>query len=268
MSKNIEIYGLRSIIEAVNSSKEISKVLLIKSSASSSLFRSLVEKLEKKNIKYTYVPKEKFNKYKNKNHQGAVAILSPVPLISIEELVKSTYNESEELTYLLLDGVTDTRNFGAIIRTSVAASVTGIIISQNNSAPINSDVIKTSSGSVFNIPIARVNNLKDAIIHLKSIGIEIISLSEKASKSIYNKDYKKSVGLILGSEDKGITKGVLNLSDDILMIPISSNIDSLNVSAAFSAVIFELVRQRNYWGKKCNLVKKKNWLLLEFFHHF
>ena len=257
MSKNIEIYGLRSIIEAVDSSKEISKVLLIKSSASSSLFRSLVEKLEKKNIKYTYVPKEKFNKYKNKNHQGAVAILSPVPLISIEELVKTTYNESKELTYLLLDGVTDTRNFGAIIRTSVAASVTGIIISQNNSAPINSDVIKTSSGSVFNIPIARVNNLKDAIIHLKSIGIEIISLSEKASKSIYNKDYKKSVGLILGSEDKGITKGVLNLSDDILMIPISSNIDSLNVSAAFSAVIFELVRQRNYWGKKCNLVKKK-----------
>jgi 23S rRNA (guanosine2251-2'-O)-methyltransferase len=241
MSKNIEIYGLRSIIEAVDSSEEISKVLLIKSSASSSLFRSLVEKLEKKNIKYTYVPKEKFNKYKNKNHQGAVAILSPVPLISIEELVKSTYNESKELTYLLLDGVTDTRNFGAIIRTSVAAGVTGIIISQNNSAPI-----KTSSGSVFNIPIARVNNLKDAIIHLKSIGIEIFSLSEKADKSIYDKDYKKSVGLILGSEDKGITKGVLNLSDDILMIPISSNIDSLNVSAAFSAVIFELVRQRNY----------------------
>ena len=131
MSKNIEIYGLRSIIEAVDSSEEISKVLLIKSSASSSLFRSLVEKLEKKNIKYTYVPKEKFNKYKNKNHQGAVAILSPVPLISIEELVKSTYNESRELTYLLLDGVTDTRNFGAIIRTSVAAGVTGIIISQN-----------------------------------------------------------------------------------------------------------------------------------------
>jgi len=267
MSKNLEIYGLRSIIEAVDSSKEISKVLLIKSSASSSLFRSLVEKLEKKNIKYTYVPKEKFNNYKDKNHQGAVAILSPVPLLSIEELVKSTYNESTELTYLLLDGITDTRNFGAIIRTSVAAGVTGIIISQNNSAPINADVIKTSSGSVFNIPIARVNNLKDAIIHLKSIGIEIFSLSEKASKSIYDKNYKKSVGLILGSEDKGITKGVLNLSDDILMIPISPNIDSLNVSAAFSAVIFELVRQRNYWTKKCNLVKK-NWLLLEFFHHF
>ena len=267
MNKNLEIYGLRSIIEAVDSSKEISKVLLIKSSSSSSLFRSLVEKLEKESIKYSYVPKEKFSKYKNKNHQGAVAILSPVSLLSIEELVKSTYNESTELTYLLLDGITDTRNFGAIIRTSVAAGVTGIIISQNNSAPINADVIKTSSGSVFNIPIARVNNLKDAIIHLKSIDIEIFSLSEKASKSIYDKNYKKSVGLILGSEDKGITKGVLNLSDDILMIPISSNIDSLNVSAAFSAVIFELVRQRNYWTKKCNLVKK-NWLLLEFFHHF
>lgn len=255
MSKNIEIYGLRSIIEAVDSSEEISKVLLIKSSASSSLFRSLVEKLEKKNIKYTYVPKEKFNKYKNKNHQGAVAILSPVSLVSLEDLISNTYNEKDDLTYLLLDGITDTRNFGAIIRTSLAANVSGIIISQNNSAPINSDVVKTSAGAVFKIPIARVNNLKDAIIHLNSLGVSIFSLSERGTNTIYDVNYKKSIGLILGSEDKGISKGILKLSDDVIKIPISAEIDSLNVSSALSAVIFEVVRQRNYWSKKRNLVK-------------
>lgn len=244
MNKNIEIYGLRSIIEAIDSSKEISKVLLIKSSSSSILFRSLVEKLEKESIKYSYVPKEKFNKYKNKNHQGAVAILSPVPLMSIEELIELTYNESKQLTYLLLDGITDTRNFGAIIRTSVAAGVTGIIISQNNSAPINSDVIKTSSGAAFKIPISKVQNLKDAIIHLRSLEINVFSLSEKATKSIYDINYNRSVGLIMGSEEKGITKGILKLSDETLKVPINPNIDSLNVSVAFAVVIFEIARQR------------------------
>ena len=147
---------------------------------------------------------------------------------------------------MLLDGVTDTRNFGAIIRTSVAADIDGIIISQNNSAPINADVVKTSSGGVFKIPIARVSNIKDAILYLNSINVEIISLSEKAEKTIYEVDFKKSVGLILGSEDRGISKSILGLSSDVIKIPISSKIDSLNVSVAFSAVIFELVRQRSF----------------------
>tara|TARA_E500000178_G_scaffold258746_1_gene255494 strand:+ start:261 stop:998 length:738 start_codon:yes stop_codon:yes gene_type:complete len=241
-----EIFGLRTIIEAVNASKEISIVYLSRSSNKSSLFRSLINLLENKKIKFSFVPKEKFNKYKDKNHQGAVAILSPVSLESLENLISKTYNEKENLTYLLLDGITDTRNFGAIIRTSLAANVTGIIISQNNSAPINSDVVKTSSGAVFKIPIARVNNLKDAIIHLNSLNVSIFSLSEKGTNTIYDVNYKKSIGLILGSEDKGISKGILKLSDDIIKIPISKNIDSLNVSAALSAVIFEVVRQRNY----------------------
>jgi 23S rRNA (guanosine2251-2'-O)-methyltransferase len=145
-----------------------------------------------------------------------------------------------------LDGVTDTRNFGSIIRTSLAAKISGIIISENNSAPINSDVIKTSSGAVFKIPIAKVNNLKDAIIHLNSLDIKIYSLSEKAERNIYNIDYNQSIGLILGSESKGISKGILKLSNDLIKIPISSQIDSLNVSVAFSAVIFEINRQRNF----------------------
>ena len=247
MDKKIEIYGIRSIIEAIESSKDISRVYLLKSNShKSSLFKSLVSLLENNNIKYSFVPKEKFKKFENKNHQGAVAILSPIKLLSIEELISVTFNKISSKTYVLLDGITDARNFGAIIRTAVASNVDGIIIPQNNSAPVNSDVIKTSSGGVFRIPIARVNNIKDAILHLNSIEINIISLSEKANKTIYDYNFKESTAIIMGSEDKGISKGVLSLSNEILKIPIDSKIDSLNVSSAFSAVAFEIIRQRNF----------------------
>ena len=247
MDKKIEIYGIRSIIEAIESSKDISRVYLLKSNShKSSLFKSLVSLLENNNIKYSFVPKEKFKKFENKNHQGAVAILSPIKLLSIEELISVTFNKISSKTYVLLDGITDTRNFGAIIRTAVASNVDGIIIPQNNSAPVNSDVIKTSSGGVFKIPIARVNNIKDAILHLNSIEMNIISLSEKANKTIYDYNFKESTAIIMGSEEKGISKGVLSLSNEILKIPIDSNIDSLNVSSAFSAVAFEIIRQRNF----------------------
>jgi len=247
MDKKIEIYGIRSIIEAIESSKDISRVYLLKSNShKSSLFRSLVSLLENNNIKYSFVPKEKFKKFENKNHQGAVAILSPIKLLSIEELISVTFNKISYKTYVLLDGITDARNFGAIIRTAVASNVDGIIIPQNNSAPVNSDVIKTSSGGVFKIPIARVNNIKDAILHLNSIEMSIISLSEKANKTIYDYNFKESTAIIMGSEEKGISKGVLSLSNEILKIPIDSKIDSLNVSSAFSAVAFEIIRQRNF----------------------
>ncbi len=247
MDKKIEIYGIRSIIEAIESSKDISRVYLLKSNShKSSLFRSLVSLLENNNIKYSFVPKEKFKKFENKNHQGAVAILSPIKLLSIEELISVTFNKISSKTYVLLDGITDARNFGAIIRTAVASYVDGIIIPQNNSAPVNSDVIKTSSGGVFKIPIARVNNIKDAILHLNSIEMSIISLSEKANKTIYDYNFKESTAIIMGSEEKGISKSVLSLSNEILKIPIDSKIDSLNVSSAFSAVAFEIIRQRNF----------------------
>ena len=166
--------------------------------------------MENNNIKYSFVPKEKFKKFENKNHQGAVAILSPIKLLSIEELISVTFNKISSKTYVLLDGITDARNFGAIIRT------------------------------------ARVNNIKDAILHLNSIEINIISLSEKANKTIYDYNFKDSTAIIMGSEEKGISKGVLSLSNEILKIPIDSKIDSLNVSSAFSAVAFEIIRQRNF----------------------
>ena len=247
MDSQIEIYGIRPIIESIESSKDISRVYLLKSnSQKSSLFKSLVSLWENNNIKYSFVPKEKFKKFENKNHQGAIALLSPIKLLSIEELMSMTFENKASKTYALLDGITDARNFGAIIRTAVASNVDGIIIPQNNSAPVNSDVVKTSSGGVFKIPIARVNNIKDAILHLNSLEINIVSLSEKADKTIYDYNFKESTAVIMGSEEKGISKSVLSLSNNILKIPINSKIDSLNVSSAFSAVAFEIMRQRNF----------------------
>ena len=250
MEKKLEIYGARSIIEAINANQNIDKVLLLKSSKSS-LTKSLVNLIIKKNISHSFVPIQRFERLKNKNHQGALAFLSPIKLVNIEELIDNSLKEiinslkkNGNPTFILLDGITDVRNFGAIIRTAVAANVDGIIISQSNSAPINSDVVKTSSGTLFNIPISKVNNLKDAVMYLKASNIEIISLTEKAEKSIYERKVDKPLGIILGSEDKGISKSLLTISDDKIHIPISDKVDSLNVSVAFSIMVFEVVKQK------------------------
>ena len=243
MEKKLEIYGARSIIEAIKAGQDIDKVLLLKSSKSS-LTKSLIDLIIKKNISHSFVPIQRFERLKNKNHQGALAFLSPIKLVNIEELIDNSLKNNGSPTFILLDGITDVRNFGAIIRTAVAANVDGIIISQSNSAPINSDVAKTSSGTLFNIPISKVNNLKDAVMYLKASNIEVISLTEKAEKSIYERKIDKPVGIILGSEDKGISKSLLSISDDRLHIPISDKIDSLNVSVAFSIMVFEVVKQK------------------------
>ena len=223
--------------------QNIDKVLLLKSSKSS-LTKSLVNLIIKKNISHSFVPIQRFERLKNKNHQGALAFLSPIKLVNIEELIDNSLKKNGNPTFILLDGITDVRNFGAIIRTAVAANIDGIIISQSNSAPINSDVAKTSSGTLFNIPISKVNNLKDAVMYLKASNIEIISLTEKAEKSIYERKINKPVGIILGSEDKGISKSLLTISDDKIHIPISDKVDSLNVSVAFSIMVFEVVKQK------------------------
>ena len=239
MEKKLEIYGARSIIEAINANQNIDKVLLLKSSKSS-LTKSLVNLIIKKNISHSFVPIQRFERLKNKNHQGALAFLSPIKLVNIEELIDNSLKKNGNPTFILLD----VRNFGAIIRTAVAANATGIIISQSNSAPINSDVVKTSSGTLFNIPISKVNNLKDAVMYLKASNIEIISLTEKAEKSIYERKVDKPLGIILGSEDKGISKSLLTISDDKIHIPISDKVDSLNVSVALSIMVFEIVKQK------------------------
>jgi len=243
IKNEINIYGIRPIIEAINDNKSINKVFIRRTDNLSHNHSKLISLLKERNIPFSFAPKEKFNKIDAKNHQGVMALISPIDIINIEQLITQTKDNKNNKIYVLLDGITDTRNFGAIIRTCAAFNVDGIIISEDNSAPINSDVIKTSAGGAFKVKIARVKNLKDAIYYLKTEDISIIGLSEKGENKIYDCELNKPLGIVLGSEDRGISKGIINLCDETVNIPIQ-NIDSLNVSVAFSVIAYEAKRQR------------------------
>ena len=243
IKNEINIYGIRPIIEAINDNKSINKVFIRRTDNLSHNHSKLISLLKERNIPFSFAPKEKFNKIDAKNHQGVMALISPIDIINIEQLITQTKDNKNNKIYVLLDGITDTRNFGAIIRTCAAFNVDGIIISEDNSAPINSDVIKTSAGGAFKVKIARVKNLKDAIYHLKTEDISIIGLSEKGENKIYDCELNKPIGIVLGSEDRGISRGIINLCDETVNIPIE-NIDSLNVSVAFSVIAYEAKRQR------------------------
>lgn len=243
--KELKIFGLRPVIEAIESKRPIDKVWIVKSS-NSKLHADLTSKLKKNNIPFSLVPKQALErKLRGKNHQGVLARISPIEIIPIDKMIQNELKKEIDPIYLLLDGVTDPRNFGAILRSANATSVNGVIICSSSSAPINEDVLKASSGAIFNVPISKVNNLKDAIYLLKENNIEIMGLEQKAKKLIYDINLKKPLALLIGSEDKGISKGILKMVDKKIKIPMTGTVESLNVSSAVSIALFEVIRQRN-----------------------
>jgi len=242
--KELKIFGLRSVIEAIENKQSIDKVWLVKSN-NSKLYKELLIKLKKNNISYSLIPKQAFDrKYKGKNHQGVLAKISPIELIPIEKMIQSEENKGIVPIYLLLDGITDPRNFGAILRSANATNITGVIISSSSSAPINEDVVKTSSGAIFKVPISKVNNLKDAIYLLKENKIEIIGLDQGADKLIYDTNLIDPLAILIGSEERGISKGILKMINKKSKIPMEGTVASLNVSVAASVALYEVVRQR------------------------
>tara|TARA_B100000900_G_scaffold267031_1_gene227989 strand:- start:2980 stop:3711 length:732 start_codon:yes stop_codon:yes gene_type:complete len=242
MEKNTEIYGIRSVIEAINSSIDIDKVF-IQTGLKGKLIGHLESLIRKKKINFSYVPIQKLDRLSKKNHQGVIARISPIKFYELDELGE-IIKKSKNPFILILDQINDVRNFGAIIRTAEISGVDGIIIQNSSSAPINSDTVKTSAGAIFNIPICKVNHIKDAIYHLQSLEISIISASEKSEKNIYDADFKKPLAIIMGSEQKGINKSVLNISDEVVKLPMYGEIQSLNVSVACGVFLYEVVRQR------------------------
>ena len=242
MDKTAEIYGIRSVIEAINSSKDIDKVF-IQTGLKSTLIGKLESLIRKNKINFSYVPTQKLDRLSKKNHQGVIARISPIKFLTMDQFGEKLAAIKNPFV-LILDQVNDVRNFGAIIRTAEISGVDGIIIQNSSSAPINSDTIKTSAGAIFNIPICKVNHIKDAIYHLKSIDISIVSASEKANKNIYDVDFIKPVAVIMGSEQRGINKSIINLSDEVVKLPMYGKIQSLNVSVACGVFLYEVVRQR------------------------
>ena len=243
MEDKIEIYGIHAILEAIESETNIEKVWLLKGNRGS-LFQRLEQSLRQNNIPHSYVPKERLERFKNKNHQGAIATISKIEFIEVEELIESAFKNNDSPTFILLDGITDARNVGAILRSCAATGVNGLIIPQTGSAPINDATIKTSAGGAFKVPISRVNHLKDAVYLLKSYKTQIIAVSEKSNENLFDLKIEKSAAIIMGSEDKGIQSSLLKICDSSIKLPMEKGVDSLNVSVACGIVLYEKIRQQ------------------------
>jgi 23S rRNA (guanosine2251-2'-O)-methyltransferase len=239
-----QIYGIRAVMEAINAGQPINKIFIQKG-LKGELIKELESSARKSGTGLSYVPVEKLNRLtRNSNHQGAVAQISPVEFYEFEKLVEQVLNKEETPLFLMLDGVSDVRNFGAIIRTAECCGVHGIIIPKSGAAPITDDTVKTSAGAAFNVPIAKVDHLKDAIFYLQSSGIAVTGATEKAEDEIYGIDFTKPTAIIMGSEEKGISPSTLNTIDNQAKLPLIGKIGSLNVSVACGVFLYEVVRQR------------------------
>ncbi|MDY7394410.1 23S rRNA (guanosine(2251)-2'-O)-methyltransferase RlmB [Aureibaculum sp. 2210JD6-5] len=242
MQETSNIFGIRAIIEAINAGQTLEKIYIQKG-LTGHLFSELNTLIKQHNISSSYVPIEKLNHLsKNKNHQGVVGKISAVDFYSLEDIIAS--NTKENPLYLLLDQITDVRNFGAILRTSECTGVDAVIIPNQSSAPLNADAIKTSAGAAFKIPICKVNHLLDAIYFLQAEGIQIVAITEKTDGTIYEVELNKPTALILGSEHKGISPSILKIADAKAKLPLLGDIASLNVSVACGVALYEVVRQR------------------------
>ncbi|MEM8508212.1 MAG: 23S rRNA (guanosine(2251)-2'-O)-methyltransferase RlmB [Bacteroidota bacterium] len=243
MNKEDVIYGLRAIIEAIEANTTLNKVYLQKG-LSGALFKQLEHLVHKKKINCSYVPVEKLNKLSKNNHQGAIAMVSPVTFQDFDILVEQLISAKETPLFLLLDGVTDVRNFGAIIRTAECTGVDAIIVPKTGAAPVNSDTIKTSAGAAFNVPLVKVHHLKDAVYYFQGSNIPVIAATEKADTSIYDLDFIGPAAIVMGAEDKGVSSALLQLVDQKVKLPLLGSIASLNVAVACGVTLYEVVRQR------------------------
>lgn len=238
------IYGTRAIIEAIESGKEVDK-LFVQKDVKNDLSSELLRLCRDLNIPVQRVPIEKLNRITRKNHQGAIAYLSSVVFASLDNLISEAYQKGENPLFIMLDRITDVRNFGAIARTAECAGVHGIIVPSRGTAQIGSDAMKTSAGALNYMPVCRADNLKLTIKNLQENGIQVIACSEKADETIYQKDFSVPVVLLMGSEEDGISPEYMKLSDGHAKLPITGNIDSLNVSVAAGIITYEVVRQRS-----------------------
>lgn len=243
MEDNTQIFGIRAVIEAINSEKTIDKVFVQKG-LRGELIHELEALLRQHGINTSYVPVEKLNRLSKKNHQGVVAQISPIEFHDLDQLVLSVFESGKTPLFLLLDQISDVRNFGAIIRTAECTGVNGIIIQKKGGAPINGDTIKTSAGAVFKIPICKVDHIKDAMFHLQASGVKVIAATEKTENTIYDVSFKEPCAIIMGSEGRGINPSVLKLVDDKAKLPLLGEIESLNVSVACGVFLYEVLRQR------------------------
>ena len=238
------LYGIHPVDEAAEAGKTFDKVW-IQTGLRNEALGALVSKLRNLNVPTQYVPKAKLDRLTRKNHQGIVAIISPIEFQNLEWLVPATYESGEIPLFVVLDGVTDVRNFGAICRTAECAGAHGVVIAARGSAAINADAIKTSAGSLMRLPICRVSNLEESLAFLKESGLEIVSCHEEGEEVYSEASLSGPLALVMGSEDRGISSKLLATSTRSIRIPLQGKTSSLNVSVATGIGLFEILRQRN-----------------------
>ena len=243
MTKEDLIFGVYPVLEAIKSDVQIHKLFVQKGTNNPKL-NEIVELLENSDVSISFVPQEKLDKLTRSNHQGVVALSSPVSFFSIEQIVEQALEKDKAPLFLVLDQISDVRNFGAIIRTADCTNVDAIIIQKKGGAPVSGDTVKTSAGAIFKIPICKVDHIKDAIFYLQGSEIKVIAATEKTDQSIYDTDLKTPLAIVMGSEGKGVSKSILSLVDEKGALPLLGEINSLNVSVACGAILYEVVRQR------------------------
>jgi 23S rRNA (guanosine2251-2'-O)-methyltransferase len=233
------IFGIHPVIEALKSGKPIDKIQILKESENT---QDIIRLANEKQVKVSFVPHQKFRKYQSKNHQGVLAFMSPVDFVDFETTVENVLKSKPEAVFLLLDGITDVRNFGSILRTAESSGVSAVIVPQQGTARINEDMVKTSAGAIFNIPLCKVNHLKDALYLLKTHDVTLVGASEKSNQSLFDNTIKKPVALVLGSEGLGIHHSIIKMLDHTYHIPMKGHTQSLNVAVAAGLFLYEFVR--------------------------
>lgn len=241
---NQMVFGIRAVMEAIDSGKEIES-LFVQRGLSGPLFAEFKALVKEQNVAFQQVPIEKLNRITRKNHQGVIAVISPITYQDIEDLLPTIYEKGETPLLLMLDGVTDVRNMGAIARTAECAGVHAIIVPKKGSAEINPDAIKTSAGALYKIPVCRQDSLGRVAKFLIDSGVQLVVSTEKTKESIYDVDYTTPSCIIMGAEDVGVSDELIRISDKLAKIPMFGEIESLNVSVSAAVVIYEAVRQRN-----------------------
>jgi len=239
------IFGVRAVIEAIEAGKEIDKIL-VKKDIQSDLSKELFAAIKGTNIFVQRVPVERINRITTKNHQGVIAFVSAVTYYKIEDVVPTLFEEGKVPFFVMLDGVTDVRNFGAIARTCECAGVDAIVIPSRNSVSVNADAMKTSAGALHTLPVCKEQSLTSAIKYLKDSGFKIVAATEKGDYDYSKANYKDPLCIIMGAEDTGVSYDHLALCDEWIKIPLFGKIESLNVSVAAGVLIYEAVKQRGF----------------------
>ncbi len=237
------IFGLRPIIEAIKAGKQIER-LLIKQGLQGPLYQELMSEVRARGISFQFVPSERLDLVTRKNHQGVLAWLALIEYQNITNLLPGIYEKGEDPLIIALDGVSDVRNFGAIVRSAECLGAHAILIPEKGAARISGDAIKTSAGALHTFPVCREKSLLRTIEYLKESGLKVVCADEEPGNAVSISDIKGPVVMIMGSEEKGISREILNIADLKVSIPMSGKISSLNVSVAAGIMLYEIIRQR------------------------